>query len=65
MDCITLGFPVFHHLPEFAQTHVHWVSDASVSLKGESGQLFSLSGVERLGRSRSQKETLGAGRKWC
>ena len=22
------GFPVLHYLPEFAQTHVHWVSDA-------------------------------------
>ena len=22
------GFPVLHHFPEFAQTHVHWVSDA-------------------------------------
>ena len=22
------GFPVLHHLPECAQTHVHWVSDA-------------------------------------
>ena len=28
MDCNTPGFPVLHHLPEFAQTHVHWVSDA-------------------------------------
>ena len=28
MDCSTPGFPVLHHLPEFAQTHVHWVSDA-------------------------------------
>ena len=28
MDCSTLGFPVLHHLPEFAQTHVHWVGDA-------------------------------------
>ena len=28
MDCSTLGFPVLHHLPEFAQTRVHWVSDA-------------------------------------
>ena len=28
MDCSTPGFPVFHSLPEFAQTHVHWVSDA-------------------------------------
>ena len=27
-DCSTPGFPVFHHLPEFVQTHVHWVSDA-------------------------------------
>ena len=23
MDCRTPGFPVLHHLPEFAQTHVH------------------------------------------
>ena len=22
------GFPILHHLPELAQTHVHWVSDA-------------------------------------
>ena len=28
MDCSTPGFPILHHLPEFAQTHVHWVSDA-------------------------------------
>ena len=28
MDCSTPGLPVLHHLPEFAQTHVHWVSDA-------------------------------------
>ena len=27
-NCSTPGFPVLHHLPEFAQTHVHWVSDA-------------------------------------
>ena len=26
MDCSTPGFLVLHHLPEFAQTHVHWVS---------------------------------------
>ena len=24
----TPDFPVLHHLPEFVQTHVHWVSDA-------------------------------------
>ena len=28
MDCSTPGFPVHHDLPELAQTHVHWVSDA-------------------------------------
>ena len=28
MDCSTPSFPVLHWLPEFAQTHVHWVSDA-------------------------------------
>ena len=27
-DCSTPGFPVPHHLPEFAQTHVHQVGDA-------------------------------------
>ena len=28
MDCSTPGFPVHHQLSDFAQTHVHWVSDA-------------------------------------
>ena len=28
MNCSTSGFPVLHCLPELAQTHVHWVSDA-------------------------------------
>ena len=28
MDCIIPGFPVHHHLLEFAQIHVHWVGDA-------------------------------------
>ena len=27
-DCSTPGFPVLHYLPEFAQTHVHWVDNA-------------------------------------
>ena len=27
-DYSTPGFPVLHYLQEFAQTHVHWVSDA-------------------------------------
>ena len=28
VDCRIPGFPVLHYLPEFAQTHVHWFSDA-------------------------------------
>ena len=28
MNSIMPGFPVLHCLPEFAQTHVHWVGDA-------------------------------------
>ena len=28
MDSSMPGFPVLHHLPEFAQTHVPWISDA-------------------------------------
>ena len=28
MNCSTSGFPVLHHLPELAQTHVQWVGDA-------------------------------------
>ena len=42
----TLGFPVHHQLPEIAQTHVHWVSDAiqpSYSLLSPSPPTFNLS----------------------
>ena len=28
MGCSIPGFSVLHYLPEFAQTHVHWVGDA-------------------------------------
>ena len=28
MNCSMPGFPVPHHLPEFAQTRVHWGNDA-------------------------------------
>ena len=27
MDCSTSGLPVHHQLPEFTETHVHWVGD--------------------------------------
>jgi len=46
MDCSTPGFPVLHYLPEFAQTHVHWVGDAiqpSHSLLPPSPPVFNLS----------------------
>ena len=29
MNHSTPGLPVYHQLPEFTQTHVHWVGDAS------------------------------------
>ena len=28
VDCSMPGFPVLHHLPELAQSHIHWISDA-------------------------------------
>ena len=28
MNCSTPGFPVLHYLLDFAQSHVHWVTDA-------------------------------------
>ena len=45
MDCSTPGFPVPHHLPELAQTHVHWVDDAiqPSSVPPSSPPAFSLS----------------------
>ena len=46
MDCSTPGFPVLHHLLEFAQTHVHWVDDAIQSsrpLSSPSPLAFNLS----------------------
>ena len=29
MDCSMPGFPILHHLPNLAQTHVHCLSDAT------------------------------------
>ena len=46
MDHSMPGFPVYHPLSEFAQTHVHWVSDAiqpSHPLSSPSPPAFSLS----------------------
>ena len=47
MECnSTPGFPILHHLPEFTETHVHWVSDAiqsSYPLSSPSPPAFNLS----------------------
>ena len=46
MDCSTPGLPVHHKLPEFIQTHVHWISDAiqpSHPLSSSSPSTFNLS----------------------
>ena len=43
MNCSTPGFPVHHQLPELAQTHVHWISDAiQLSYPLSSPSAFSL-----------------------
>ena len=49
-DCSTPGFPVHYQLPELAQTHVHWVGDAtkpSHSLSSPSPPAFNLSQHQR------------------
>ena len=46
MDCIMPGLPVHHQLPEFTQTHVHWIGDAiqpSHPLSSPSPPAFNLS----------------------
>ena len=51
MDCSTPGLPVHHHLPEFAHTHVHRVSDAiqpSHPLSSPSPPAFYLSQDQRV-----------------
>ena len=45
MNCSTPGFPVHHQLPEFTQTHVHWVGDViqpSHPLSSPSSPAFNL-----------------------
>ena len=37
-DYSTPGFPVLHYLPEFAQIHVHWVTD-----RGKFNDIFAVS----------------------
>ena len=51
MDCSTPGAPVPHHLLEFGQVHVHFISDAihpSHPLMPSSPSALSLSQHQRL-----------------
>ena len=51
MDCSLPGFPVHYQLPEFTQTHLHWVSDAiqpSHPLSSPSPPTFNLSQYQGL-----------------
>ena len=51
MDRTMPGLPVHHQLPEFTQTHVHWVSDAiqpSHPLSSPSPPAFNLSEYQGL-----------------
>ena len=51
MDCSMPDLPVHHQLPEFTQTHVHWVGDAiqpSHSLSSPSPPTFNLSQYQGL-----------------
>ena len=48
MDYSKPGFPVHHQLPEFTQTHIHWVGDAIQSshpLPSPSLPAFNLSSI--------------------
>ena len=55
MDGSTPGFPALHHLPDFAQTHVHLVSNAippSHPLSSSSPPALSLSHIRVLNNKR-------------
>ena len=55
MDCGMLGLTVHHQLPDFTQTHVHWVGDAiqpsSSSGKESACNVGDLGLIPGLGRS--------------
>ena len=66
VDCSTPGFPVLYYLPEFAQTHVHWVTNAvqpSHPLLSPSPPAFNLSQHQSLPMNRlftSSGQSIGA-----
>ena len=60
MNCRTPGFPVLHNLPELAQTHVHWVSDAiqpSHPLSSPSPPAFNISQLQSKGLQKESDVT--------
>ena len=67
MDCSTPGFPVLHHLPEFTQTHVHWVDDTiqtSHPLSSPSPPAFSLSQHQGLSQWVSSSHQVATRKRW-
>ena len=49
VGCKTPGFPVFHYLPRFAQTHVHWVGGYYLTISASPTPLaFNLSQYQGL-----------------
>ena len=51
MDCSMPGFPVLHHFPELAQTHVHWSFPGGSVSKESTCNVGDLGLILRLGRS--------------
>ena len=62
MDCSTPGLPVQHQLPEFTQTHVHWVGDATnhLILSSPCPPAFNLSQHQGLFQRLSSSQSIGA-----
>ena len=66
MNCTTPGLPAHHQLPEFTQTHVHWVSDAiqpSHPLLSPSPPAFNLS--QHQGLINESVLPIREGKYWC
>ena len=64
MNRSTPGLPVHHQLPEFSQTHVHWVGDAiqpSHPLSSPSPPAFNLSQHQGLSRWVSSSNQVAKG----
>ena len=64
MDCSTSGLSVHHQLPEFTQTHVHWVGDAfqpSHPLSSPSSPTFNLSQHQGLFKGVSSSHQVAKG----